>query len=138
MEDERPIARLIFVYDADSGILGATIDGLKKLLFLRGCALCAITHGVISERSEWSLCKDDLGVPVDYWHRDETRPQLVRLRDERWPCVIAEVAPEEHVVVLRRDVLERCKGSVSDFRGRLLHHAVRLGLSLPYMRTGER
>ena len=76
MSDRRTIERLIFVFDADSGALSAFFDSAKKALRLGGCALCTITHGLAGERSEWRECKEELGVPVEYVHRDEIGPEL--------------------------------------------------------------
>lgn len=72
----RPIDRLLFVYKADSGTLNAIIDSAKKLLSINGCALCSLTHSLAGEKSEWQSCKETLGVPVDYVHRDELTPSL--------------------------------------------------------------
>lgn len=41
----RTIDRVVFVFSANSGVSSAAIDSAKKVLQLRGCALCSITHG---------------------------------------------------------------------------------------------
>lgn len=39
---------------------------------------------------------------------------------------------EEHVVLLGPDVIQRCKGSVADLRGRIKTHAAMRDLVVPY------
>lgn len=130
MSERRTIERLIFVFDADSGALSAFFDSAKKALRLGGCALCAITHGLTGERSEWKDCKEEIGVPVEYVHRDEVWAELETAIGGELPCVVAD-AGGELVELLDRPVLERCQGSVADFRGRLAYFAGTHRLALP-------
>jgi hypothetical protein len=127
---QRSIDRLIFVFDADSGPLSAFLDSARKVLQIKGCTLCAITHGLAGEKTEWTECKEALGVPVDYLHRDEVSPALLRVAGNQLPQVIAQ-AGGELIPLLSPTVLERCKGSVADFKGRLSYHAALQSLALP-------
>ncbi len=128
----RRIERLIFVFDANAGKLGALVDSVKKLLTINGCPLCAITHGLAGERAEWKECKEGFGVPVDYLHRNELSDSMRQLVGSAMPCIIAAVSGER-VMLIGPDVLARCKGGVPDLRGRLLAHAASAGLELPFM-----
>lgn len=125
-----PIERLLFVYAADSGLVSAWVDSARKLLRLKGCTLCSLTHGLAGERLDWRECKDELGVPIDYLHRDELPPALEQAVGRRLPCVVAQ-AGGRLAVLLDPAALERCQGSVSDLRGRLRAHAAMSGLALP-------
>ena len=126
----RTIDRLVFVYAADSGLLSAAIDSARKVLRLRGCALCSITHGLTGEKREWAECRDEIGVPVDYVHLDELTADLRRTLAGAVPAVVAETAGER-VVLVGPEVLERCKGSVADLKGRLQTHAAMNDLAFP-------
>lgn len=130
MTDRRTIDRLVFVFDADSGAISAFFDSARKTLKLGGCALCSITHGVTGERSTWRDCREEIGVPVEYVHRDEVQGALGEAVGDSLPCVIAAVEGEL-IRLLDREVLERCKGSVADFRGRLAYFASKERLILP-------
>lgn len=130
MSERRTIDRLVFVFDADSGALSAFFDSAKKALRLGGCALCSITHGLTGERSEWRECRDELGVRVEYVHRDEIWPDLTAALNGELPCVVAE-AGGELVQLMDREALERCQGSVADFRGRMAYFASARRLVLP-------
>jgi len=65
--------RLIFVYNADSGILNTGMHGMHKMLFPSSypCSLCAITYGTFSMRKEWKAFIEELSISVDFMHRDE-------------------------------------------------------------------
>lgn len=126
----RKIDRLLFVYRANSGKLAAFVDSARKVLRLNGCTLCAITHGLAGEKSEWTECRAELGVPVDYLHLDELDKRLQAFLGENLPAVVAEVEGA-YELLLGPEVLDRCRGSVTDFRARLRYHATLKSLALP-------
>jgi hypothetical protein len=127
---ERRIDRLSFVFDANAGFAAALIDSARKLIRLNGCDLCTITHGIMGEKSEMASCRETLGVDVDYVHRDEMDPALIDVTRRRLPAVVAHTG-DAVWLLLDRDVIARCRGSVSDLRGKLSFHAAKLGLVLP-------
>lgn len=121
----RNIDRLIFVYKADTGKVNALLDSAKKLLLIKGCTLCSITHGLAGEKAEWRSCREEIGVPVETLHRDEIDSHLAQVVGDQLPVVVAEAAGDL-VVLLPPEVLDRCKGSVHDFKARLrLHSSMR-------------
>jgi len=130
MDETHTIDRLLFVYNADAGKWNAFVDSAKKLFMVNGCALCSITHGLTGEKSDWRDCRDELGVPIDYVHRNEISPRLRNVIGESIPSVVAEVNGN-YVVLMDPDVLDRCRGSVADFKGRLHLHASMKGLMFP-------
>ncbi|WP_205478354.1 hypothetical protein [Sphingomonas arenae] len=71
-------ARLIFVYNADSGMMRAALDALHKLVSPETyeCSLCAITHGAVSMRAEWKVYIRRLPYRPEFLHRDEFREQF--------------------------------------------------------------
>jgi hypothetical protein len=126
----RTLDRLILVYAADSGKVAAFVDSARKVLRLNGCTLCAITHGLLGEKEEWKDCKAELGVPIDYLHRDQLDAALRRLVGDELPVVLAE-SGGERIVLLGPDVLGRCKASVAELKGKIIWHARAKGLTLP-------
>lgn len=130
MGEPSDVRGLTLVYNADSGGLSAVVDSARKLFRLRGCTLCSITHGVLGEKSEWRSCKEELGVPVKALHRDQLALPLRDAVGENLPCVLADTESGPRLV-MGPDVLERCRGSVADFRGRLRTHAAMKALYLP-------
>lgn len=121
---DRKVERLLFVFDADSGILDAIADSARKLLRINGCALCEITHGLATEKGEMRACREELGVPVEYVHRDEIPADLEAVIQGELPVVVADTG-EGHVLLLDRVTIARCRGSVADLRGKLLFHAAK-------------
>ena len=130
MAQRTTIDRLLFVYNADSGKWSAFVDSARKVLKIQGCTLCSITHGLTGEKEDWRDCKDELGVPVDYVHRDEVTARLSENIGERRPAVVAE-AGGNYTVLLGPEVLDRCRGSVADFKGRLMAYASMNALQFP-------
>ena len=138
MTAKRRIDRLVFVFSAGSGSFNAFLDSARKLLQIKGCTLCTITHGLAGEKAEWRECKEEIGVPVDYVHSDEITPALARAIGDggtNLPCVVAE-AGGELILLLGPDVLDRCKGSVADLKGRLGVFSAMKGLELPQSLAG--
>ena len=118
---KRKVDRLIFVFDANSGKWDAFVDSAKKTLRLKGCALCAITHGLLGEKEAWKECKEGFGIPIDYVHKDEMDHDLKKVAEGNLPCVIS-VVDGEPIMLILPDVLEQCKGSVSELKGQIQYH----------------
>jgi hypothetical protein len=134
MTPKRRIDRLLFVFNADTGSFNALLDSARKLLRLNGCTLCSITHGLAGEKSEWRECKEEIGVPVDYVHRDEISAELRGVVGDQLPCIVAQTGTDL-ILLLAPDVLERCQGSVADLKGRLSYFASVNRLELPPMQA---
>src|SRR4051812_49519747 len=71
MAPKRKVDRLLFVFNADTGTFNAFVDSAKKVLRIKGCTLCSITHGLAGEKSEWRDCKEENGGPGGYVHSPE-------------------------------------------------------------------
>ena len=65
--------KLIFVYNADSGLANALLDSGHKLLSpgTYACNLCALTHGIIGEKKAWRQFRESMSVPMVFLHRNE-------------------------------------------------------------------
>jgi hypothetical protein len=128
-EKRKKVDTLIFIYDADSGKLGAFLDSTKKLLMIGGCALCAITHGILGEKNEWKECREELGVPITYYHKDEIPEFLKGKVAGHLPCIVALVG-KIYVILLEPAVLKRCRGDVRDLKGRINYYLAANNLTL--------
>lgn len=64
---------LLFVYNADGGLLPGLKDTFHKILSpaTYACSLCAITYGATSMRPEWKAFIKSLSAEVEFLHRDE-------------------------------------------------------------------
>jgi hypothetical protein len=67
------ISTILFVYNADSGLLNAVADYVHKAVSPKtyGCNLCAITYSNTGMKKKWREYVKTLGVPVEFLHRDE-------------------------------------------------------------------
>jgi len=74
--------RLIFVYNADSGVVNTLLDIGHKILSpsTYDCKLCALTHSTFRMRPEWQAFVDRLGCDVEFLHRDEFKSRYPRLQ----------------------------------------------------------
>jgi hypothetical protein len=124
------IERLILIYNADAGLASAILDSTKKLLRLKACSLCTITHGLLKEKQEWQQCQQEFGVPIDYLHRDEVPAALqTKIRGDL-PVIFAGVNHEQ-ILLLTSEQLANCRGSVAKLKEQLLEQVARNNLSLP-------
>ena len=74
-KEEEADVRLLFVYNADSGIVNSLKDLLHKNFSpsTYQCNLCALTFNNTGMRGEWAGFVDELGYPVEFLHRDELK-----------------------------------------------------------------
>ena len=65
--------RLIFVYNADSGVVNTLLDIGHKIVSpaTYDCKLCALTHSTFRMRRDWRNFVERLSIPVEFLHRDE-------------------------------------------------------------------
>lgn len=67
------MGKLIFIYNADSGMKNALIGTFHKFLSQKTyqCSLCEITFGVFSENTTWKKFRKSVEIPMEFLHRDE-------------------------------------------------------------------
>lgn len=114
--DTEQQSTLIFVYNADSGLFNTMTDVAHKMLSpsTYSCNLCAITHGLLSEKKEWRAFIEQLGIPVEFLHRDEFEQQYDSNMN-RYPAVLRRdgdvidllLSPEE--INRCRDIPSLCR-----------------------------
>jgi hypothetical protein len=127
----KQISKLVMVTPFKSSI--TTLSEEEQLLMLKGCVLCQITRdvdaGSTRSKAEWRSCKAELGLPIEVLTVD-TVPQHVAIVMGRPPVVCAVLEDESVVALLDGPSLARCRGSVADFRGRLLYRIAALDLAI--------
>jgi hypothetical protein len=66
-------ARLILVYNADSGLLNAVKDAVWKVMrpATYPCSLCALTYGWVAMHGRWRRFLASLPVTPVFHHRDD-------------------------------------------------------------------
>jgi hypothetical protein len=79
-----PDPKLVFVYNADSGLFEAMTDAIRKVVapMTQSCSLCALTYQVAWMKPAWSNFINHLGIAVEFLHKDEFK--------EKYPDEVAE------------------------------------------------
>jgi len=78
--------KLVFVYNADSGIINLAKDFWKKILqpSKYECNLCFQTFGAFSMKKDWKEFIDNLEIKAEFLHRDEFKEKY-DLKDAKYP-----------------------------------------------------
>ncbi len=107
MSDNDP-SPLIFVYNADSGLFNTMTDIAHKMLSpsTYSCNLCAITYGLLSEKKEWREFIEQLGIPVEFLHRDEFEQQYGTTQSQ-YPVVLQRDGDALKVLLAATEI-DRC------------------------------
>lgn len=68
-----PIKKLLFVYNADSGLMNGFFDAAHKALNPETyqCRLCELTYGTFREKSIWKRFRKEHNIPMEFLHKDE-------------------------------------------------------------------
>ena len=101
--------RLVFVYNADSGLFNTLADIGHKIFSPEtySCELCALTHGYFSERREWRAFVESLPLPCEFLHRDEFLRAHPDQQGHRFPVVL-HMSENGLQVCLTREDLAAC------------------------------
>ena len=65
--------KLVFVYNANSGIVNSWMDIAHKVIrpSTYDCNLCALTHGSFREKRAWKNFKKKFEYDLEFYHKDE-------------------------------------------------------------------
>jgi hypothetical protein len=100
------LPRLVFVYNADSGMFNTLADIGHKIFSPEtyACDLCALTHGYFSERREWRTFIESLAIPCEFLHRDEFVLAFPEQKELAYPVVLLVDDKEQHICLSREDL----------------------------------
>ena len=129
-------ARLILVYNADTGIIEALMHAVHKAVRPETypCSLCALTYGAVSMRGDWKRYWRSLTAKVDFYHRDDFTEDFPTLgtggvREVALPTILISEEDEEPRVLISNEELD----AMADVNE--LMEQVSAKLSLPAMRS---
>ena len=65
--------KLIFVYNADSGLISGLFDIGHKIISpgTYSCGLCQLTFDTFAEKQAWRAFRESAGTEMEFLHRDE-------------------------------------------------------------------
>lgn len=114
MTGEVKKTKLVFVYNADSGVFNLLSDAAHKIFSPQtyACNLCAITHSNFGMRREWKIFLETLRNPLEFLHADEFQKKY-NLQIEL-PAIFTE---ENGVLTLKADAgkINECR-SIGDLK----------------------
>ena len=95
--------KLIFIYNADSGLGNMLLDGAHKILSPNtyDCSLCSLTFGAFSEKSEWKKFREESKAEMEFLHKDEFKKQYASKFGHKFtfPIVLVEGNKELEVFI---------------------------------------
>lgn len=85
-------ACLVFVYNANAGIVAGIMDSIHKTLAPQSyaCALCAVTHGIFRMNPGWRAWLKRLPIETRFFHRPDFRAAWPGHAGWRLPLVAIE------------------------------------------------
>jgi hypothetical protein len=78
--------KLVFIYNADSGVISLVKDFWKKILRPNSyeCNLCMQTFGAFSMKKDWKSFINNLNIDTEFLHRDEFENKY-HIKDAKYP-----------------------------------------------------
>lgn len=94
--------RLIFVYNANSGVRHAVMDSMHKIFSpsTYDCNLCDITFGVMSENNTWKKFRQESDKQMIFLHKDEFSKAYASKFGHKFTFPIALIEGENELEVL--------------------------------------
>jgi hypothetical protein len=88
--------RLIFIYNANGGLVQMALDSLHKTLSpsTYPCSLCAVTYGSLRMEPKWRKWLAELPMPAVFQHKDDTPHKSIPL-----PAVLRERRGQVEVLI---------------------------------------
>ncbi len=124
MKDTK-LQKLIFVYNADSGIRNMIMDSAHKIFSpdTYECSLCDITYGAFTENSVWKNFRKETDLQMEFLHKDEFAKAYASKFGHKFtfPIVLAETNDGLEVLVKTEELnsLENATGLIDLIQERL-------------------
>lgn len=100
--------KLIFIYNADSGLGNLLLDGAHKILSPNTyeCSLCSLTFGAFSEKAIWKKFREESKFEMEFLHKDEFKKKYASKFGHKFtfPIVIAETEVDLEVFINSDDL----------------------------------
>ena len=95
---------IIFVYNADSGIVNVALDIAHKLLSpsTYNCRLCQMTYGALKEKQVWKEFRAGATEELLFLHRDEYERQFERRF--KYPVILKKAGDDFAVIVSHQEM----------------------------------
>jgi len=120
--------KLIFVYNANSGLLDKIMDGAHKIMSpsTYDCNLCAITFGAFTEDELWKAFRENTEFSMEFYHKDEFQQQFKSkwLPKYDFPVILLQSEMELELFIAAEVLngLTSSEGLIEEITKRLSHH----------------
>jgi len=83
-------AKIIFVYNADTGLFNSLSDWVHKVVSpsTYSCNLCVLTHHNFGAREEWKEFIKQISLPMEFLHKDEFVRKYSDSTSFSFPCIL--------------------------------------------------
>ncbi len=104
MKTEQP--KLIFVYNADSGLFSQIGDYVHKVVSPETyrCNLCKITYSHTGMTREWKAFIQSLPMTVEFLHRNEFTPLYPQLKNQNLPAVFMSDRGQTKLFIMANEI----------------------------------
>ncbi len=101
--------KIIFVYNANSGVANSILDIGHKLLSPKTyeCNLCNLTFGVLTERDEWKKFRESFKDELEFLHKDEFEKKYKEIRE--YPIILRIDDSDKFDELISKDSLNKIK-----------------------------
>lgn len=95
---------IIFVYNADNGIINSVKDYFHKVISPKdyACNLCALTYNALGMKSEWKKAIEKTGMKTEFMHRNEFLKKYKKSFD--LPIILIKIGDEMEVLVSAKEI----------------------------------
>ena len=96
--------KLIFVYNADSGLVSGLFDIGHKIISPEtySCGLCKLTFDTLTEKQAWKAFRESSTVEMEFLHRDEFEKKYGLIFD--YPVILRK--NEEIEIILSKKEID--------------------------------
>ncbi len=97
--------KLLFVYNANSGIFNMIKDAGHKLISpsTYPCSLCALTFDTFSENNDWKTFRKNSNIDMEFYHIDEFEPVYPNVNVD-YPVVLKQENNQTTILLSHRDL----------------------------------
>ncbi len=119
MTEKNHQSKLIFVYNADSGLFNLAADIAHKIFSPEtyACNLCAITHTNLGMKKDWKTYLESLDADLEFLHADEFR-QKYALENIALPAIFKIENDADLALLVDAQTINECR-TIEDLKRHL-------------------
>jgi len=110
MKVENRKSKLVFVYNADSGVFNLAADIAHKMFSPQtyACNLCALTHSNFGMKKDWKKYLESLDADLEFLHADEFKRKHA-LEDIELPAIFKAENDDDLALLIDAQTINECR-----------------------------